>query len=91
MTRPTLLARKALILPITLFGLISVCSIGASAQTYTVLHNFGGPGDGTEPIAPVVLDAQGRSLRNDADRRTDGGGTVFELTPSGGNWTESVL
>ena len=71
--------------------LISICAIGVSAQTYTVLHNFGGPGDGTEPIAPVVFDAQGNLYGTTLTGGQNGGGTVFKLTPSGGNWTESVL
>ncbi len=85
----TSLPRKNLALPTVI--LISICAIGVSAQTYTVLHNFGGPGDGTEPIAPVVFDAQGNLYGTTLTGGQNGGGTVFKLTPSGGNWTESVL
>jgi len=54
----------------------------------SVLHSFGGPDDGTEPVAALVFDAVGNLYGT-----TSGGlGKVFELTPhQDGNWTESVL
>lgn len=85
----TSLSRKKLALPT--LTLMIACSIGLSAQTYTVLHNFGGPGDGIGPIAPMVFDVQGNLYGTTLSGGTGSYGTVFMLAPNGGTWNESVL
>ena len=66
----------------------------ASAQTYKVIHDFGGSGDGKQPVAHMIFDPQG----NLYGTTLSGGplpssyGTVFELSPNGdGTWTESIV
>jgi uncharacterized repeat protein (TIGR03803 family) len=71
---------------------------GAGKWTQTVLHNFGGTGDGSYPVGTIVVDSTG-----DIFGTTEGGGaygdgteiqggTVFEVSPAaGGGWKESIL
>jgi uncharacterized repeat protein (TIGR03803 family) len=66
----------------------------------TVLHNFGGAGDGTLPYGNVIFDAAGNLYGTTSDGGTGlcarsivvGCGTVFVLSPNtSGGWTETVL
>ncbi len=67
----------------------------------SVLHTFiGGANDGWAPQSSLILDAAGNlygtTAFGGADQSCDidgiaGCGTIFELTPSGGNWTETIL
>jgi uncharacterized repeat protein (TIGR03803 family) len=62
----------------------------------TVLYTFGNPPDGDNPWGEIVFDQQGNLYGT-----TVGGGvicasgyycgTVYELTPHSGSWTESIL
>ena len=47
--------------PIALLALLLVLALSSSAQNHTfkVIHAFGGPGDGSGPFGPLVLDSQG--------------------------------
>ncbi len=61
--------------------------------TESVLWSFGGPGDGSEPSAGLIMDSAGNLYGTTKyggaySNSPNGGGTVFEITPSG---TESVL
>jgi hypothetical protein len=93
----------------TLGGGVSGCTYEGCGITYevspngdgtwseTVLHSFGGPGDGWWPFSPLVLDNAGNLYGTAAlggaytTYNNQGGGTVFKLTQSGGDWSESVL
>lgn len=63
--------------------------------TETVLYSFKGLSfdDGATPFAPVVLDPNGNVYGTTSSGGADGfnGGVVFELTQSGGVWSETVL
>jgi uncharacterized repeat protein (TIGR03803 family) len=64
---------------------------GKGGWTETVLHEFGGSGDGIEPYGGVVADAGGNIYGTTAEGGANGAGTVFELSASNGQWTETVL
>jgi uncharacterized repeat protein (TIGR03803 family) len=58
-----------------------------------ILHSFNGnSADGFGPFANLVIDAAGNLYGTTCFGGTEGGGTVFELTPQeSGDWTETVL
>jgi uncharacterized repeat protein (TIGR03803 family) len=63
-----------------------------TASTETVIHSFGGSGDGISPRASLIFDSAGNLYGTTFSGGTQASGTVFELSPkSGGSWTESIL
>jgi uncharacterized repeat protein (TIGR03803 family) len=63
-----------------------------------VLHSFGGPGDGVEPVAGLIFDAAGNLYGTTIYGVLSccceyySCGTVFQLTPAAdGTWTEKIL
>lgn len=73
------------------WGTVYQLTPSASGWTEKLLYTFQGANDGGVPYAGVVLDPEG-NLYGDTNRiGAGGGGTIFELTPSNGNWTFSVL
>ena len=56
-----------------------------------VLHTFGGQGDGSNAAGGVVLDSKGNLFGATFTGGQYGWGTVFEVSPSGKGWKESVL
>jgi hypothetical protein len=69
--------------------------------TTSVMHTFiGGANDGWAPQSSLILDSAGNlygtTAFGGADQSCDidgvaGCGTIFELTPSGGGWTEKII
>ncbi len=60
--------------------------------TETLLHSFGGPGDGAQPYGPLVIDAQGNLYGTTSTGGSMGRGTVFQLSrQASGRWSESLL
>lgn len=57
---------------------------------FQVLHRFN-VNDGTGLFFGMVFDAQGNLYGQTAAEGSNGGGTVFELSPSGGSWTFNLL
>src|SRR5580704_5447577 len=81
-------------LALATFFVLQVTGAGlAQAQSFSVLHTFKGP-DGANPTSQVTLDAKG-NIYGTTDvgggRYGGQGGTVFELTPKGKRYVESVL
>jgi uncharacterized repeat protein (TIGR03803 family) len=82
----------------TVFELQAPTQAGG-AWTFDLLHNFNGaPTDGTNSQAPLAVDSKGNvygvTVAGGAQSRYlcgDGCGVVFELSNSGGTWTETVL
>jgi uncharacterized repeat protein (TIGR03803 family) len=64
--------------------------------TFSVLYQFTGGNDGSEPLAPVIFDDKGNLYGTTSSGGSEncsgfGCGTVFELAHGNGSWTESVL
>jgi uncharacterized repeat protein (TIGR03803 family) len=59
--------------------------------TENILHSFQHADDGDVPYAGLISDKSGNFYGAASGGGTGGGGTVFELTPSNGNWTFKVL
>ncbi len=75
----------------SIFGTVFKLSPEADGSwTESVLYRFHGL-DGNSPNAPVLLDQYGDLLGTTISGGTTGGGTVYQLTPVGNNWTEAVL
>ena len=69
-----------------------LCSISSGhAATQKVLYAFTGGVDGDIPYAGVIFDPAGNLYGVTQAGGLYGKGTVFQLTPSGGSWTETVL
>ena len=70
---------------------VGICSTVACYWTITDLHDFAYT-DGADPKGgDLIWDQQGNIYGTTDGGGTYGGGTVYELTPSGNGYTESVL
>jgi uncharacterized repeat protein (TIGR03803 family) len=79
----------------TVFNLRSAATACKSALcpwTETVLYRFTGGGDGYQPgSGDLIFDQAGNVYDTTYEGGATNGGVVYELTPSNGGWTESVL
>lgn len=70
---------------------------GNGQWTESILYNFQGTADGSDPESELIFDAAGNLYGTTYDGGGlgtcyDGGcGTVFELSPNGNQWNETVL
>jgi uncharacterized repeat protein (TIGR03803 family) len=71
------------------FGAVFTLSRSGNTWSKNMIYSFSGP-DGEQPNA-VTLDAAGSVYGTTLSGGTDNVGTVFELSQSGGVWTESAL
>ena len=79
-----------------LLVLTYVAAPAAQAQTYTVLHNFTGHGDGATPYAALTMDGGGNlygtaPYGGDLTNCEGGCGVVFKLAREGSGWVLSTL
>lgn len=72
-------------------GTVFELSPSNGGWTETVIHNFGNGFDGNFPIAGLLIDAAGNLYGTTQSGGDYGDGTVFELSPSAGSWTETLL
>ena len=72
-------------------GTVYEVSPSNGGWTGTVIHNFGNGTDGDFPYASLLIDAAGNLYGTTLQGGAYGDGTVFELSPSVGGWTESIL
>ena len=75
-------------------GAVFELSLGTDGWNYTALHTFGGEGDGSYPFGGVLLDQHGDlygATEYGGPSAGQGRGTVYKLTPSSGNWAESII
>lgn len=71
------------------FGTVFELSPSSGGWTEHVLESFNGT-NGELPVAGLVFDGSG-NLYGTTSAGTGSGGTVFELSPSGATWVESIL
>jgi len=64
--------------------------VGAN-WTETILHSFAGGADGAQPMAGLIMDPAGNLYGTTYGGGNGNAGTVFELSPNGGGWTEQVI
>lgn len=62
-----------------------------AASTPQVIYSFGGGADGEYTDTELAVDAAGNLYGTSVQGGTFGGGTVFELSPSAGGWSHTVL
>ena len=73
-------------------GTVFELSPNGSGWTEKILYRFQGPNDGENPDGGLVMDHAGNLYGNTWQGGPGGGGTVYELSPSGGgNWTETTI
>jgi uncharacterized repeat protein (TIGR03803 family) len=72
-------------------GTVYELSPGKSGWTYNVLYSFTGGNDGGQPTAGLVFAKAGNLCGAAESFGAKGGGTVFELSPSGSGWSFNLL
>ena len=63
---------------------------GGGWQEFT-LHTFDQAGDGRYPLGPLTFDASGNLYGATEEGGANKAGAVYELTPTGGSWSEQVV
>ena len=72
-------------------GVVYKLTSGMGGWTQNVLYTFTGGNDGGGPYGEVVFDAAGNLYGTTNGYGAHMFGVVYELTPSGGSWTQTVL
>jgi uncharacterized repeat protein (TIGR03803 family) len=62
-----------------------------AATQANALYSFGGSPDGNYPAANLVFDSAGDLYGTTVQGGTAGYGVVFELKPTSGGWSETIL
>ena len=72
------------------YGEVFELSPAGASWTEAVLFSFANS-DGAHPISGLIMDPAGNLYGTTLFGGANGYGTVFELSPSGGGWTEQVI
>ena len=72
-------------------GAVYEFSPSPSGWTQTTIYSFTGGNDGTTPVGGLIIDHTGNLYGSTSHGGSGGGGTIFELSPSGGGWTLNTL
>jgi len=72
-------------------GVVYEATRSGSNWTQQAIYTFAGAPDGSHPYNGVIFDNGGNLYGTTTGGGSSGNGTVFELTPSGGGWTETIL
>src|SRR5579884_4257712 len=67
------------------------CAASWAADNEKVIYNFTGGNDGGDAAAQLAFDSAGNMYGTTVVGGLYGCGTVFELSPSGDQWNETVL
>ena len=73
------------------WGTVFKLSPSGSGWTKTVIYNFQNANDGRAPTGGVIFDQVGNLYGGTVFGGANSGGVVYELSPSGGNWTLTTL
>lgn len=73
------------------FGAVFKLTRSGDNWTEETLYGFPNSSDGQYPVGGLVFDQQGNLYGTTYSGGVNGGGTVFELSPSGGGWNFSVI
>ncbi|MCU1302277.1 MAG: hypothetical protein JWQ87_2561 [Candidatus Sulfotelmatobacter sp.] len=76
---------------LTIFAMSTILASLASASTTQVIYSFTGGKDGEYLDTDLVVDSAGNIYGTTVQGGDFGGGTVFQLSPSGTGWTHTVL
>jgi uncharacterized repeat protein (TIGR03803 family) len=76
---------------VVVFALTLFTTHAMQAQTFSVLHNFSGGGDGAHPYAGVTVGPGGVLYGTASAGGTHGDGVAFKLTYQGSSWPLSPL
>jgi uncharacterized repeat protein (TIGR03803 family) len=72
-------------------GVVFELSPSAGGWNYQVLHTFVPAFDGGWPRAGLTMDAAGSLYGTTSTYGPNGGGTVFELSPTSGGWNFNII
>jgi uncharacterized repeat protein (TIGR03803 family) len=75
----------------TAFADVTSVEVSCSTPSQQVLYSFGNSPDGKTPSSALIFDSAGNLYGTTSQGGDYGYGTVFELTPNQGQWTETVL
>ena len=73
------------------FGTVFQLTPSGSGWTHQILYSFQDLADGKLPNSGVILDSSGNLYGTTVFGGTGLGGTVFQLSPSGGSWTFKLV
>lgn len=68
----------------------TLCRTASCSWIEAVLYRFGGGSDAAVPQGDLIFDAS-KNIYGTTLSGGNGLGTIYELTPSGGQWTEQIL
>ena len=72
-------------------GVVYKLTPSNGSWTESVIYNFTQSGDGQHPWGGVIFDQAGNLYGTTVYGGAYGNGTIYELTPSGSGWTETIL
>jgi uncharacterized repeat protein (TIGR03803 family) len=72
-------------------GVVFDMTLDGGSWSESVIHAFDQSTDGGNPVALLTIDANGKLYGCTEYYGEHGSGSVFQLTPSGGTWSDSIL
>src|SRR5450755_816204 len=77
---------------LTIFALpLLLAGPPATSQQERILHSFSNNNQGEFPVTGLIVDAAGNLYGTTSSGGAYGQGTVFELSPKAGGWTQKII